>query len=316
MSNGGTIHIQQLQLGTLNGVLVADVSAYEVSRDYLPKLLPWLVFGIVLFLAIALTIAYYFSRVVVDPVEYLALQVKRYNQNDTFRLERVFPDNEIGYLANVIERQFNRIQQALVREADFTRDVSHELRTPTAVIKMMLGRFSAGDVLSSEQLTQLKQSTQQIEQTVAVLLALAREETVEMKPLGLLEAIEKSVVNHFELSRREDFELTIDVAAQYQVDANEYLLSLLLNNILDNALSHASAAELDFSLQHNTLVIVNPLVDSPEGELLAPSVKHQHSQGIGQGLHLIKRICERFGWSVSVSTEAGVFRLQIAFNQG
>ena len=37
LTNDGTLHVYSLQLGLNKMVLAADVSAYEVSKDYLPK---------------------------------------------------------------------------------------------------------------------------------------------------------------------------------------------------------------------------------------------------------------------------------------
>ncbi len=43
-------------------------------------------------------------------------------------------DDELGQLATVLNRAFDRLQTAFEQQRQFTADASHELRTPLAVI--------------------------------------------------------------------------------------------------------------------------------------------------------------------------------------
>ena len=42
---------------------------------------------------------------------------------------------ELGYLSHTFQKAFNDLEQALIREKDFTNDVGHELRTPLTILK-------------------------------------------------------------------------------------------------------------------------------------------------------------------------------------
>lgn len=309
----GTIHIRTLQLGQQTWVLAANVTEYEVSRDYLPKILPWVIASIGFVGLIALLIAWYLSNSIVSPLQYVAGTVKQHHREKPLRFVKPFSRNEIGYLAEVIESDFNQLQQALQREADFTRDVSHELRTPVSVVKMIVAKLAQQQTINPQLLHKLQSSTTQLEQTIDILLALARAESVDKESFSLLEVVECCIVNHVVLAQLDESIREIDVAANYQITANKNLFQLLLNNVLDNVVHHASEVRLNIKLMQDTLIIANPLSQEISGDVLQSGVKGEGSAGIGQGLHLIKRICEYSGWRLSVDVNCHQFELLIAF---
>lgn len=262
---------------------------------------------------LAFLIAHFVSRTAVRPLQRLANLMEQNDKTQHFSFADDFPDNEIGYLANTIENSFNLLQQALTREFDFTRDISHELRTPTAVLKILTKQLHDTGTLKAESRQQLKDSVQQIEHTISVLLALSREESFEKQSVCLLEEIEDCVINHFGLSNRAEFDIKVDVSADYKLKTNKNLLHILIINLLDNVLNHGNANRLSISLTNDNLVFQNPIDYKPVGNLLEPAVKSQSSKGVGIGLNLVKRICDCFDWQVSTSTADHLFPLTIQF---
>lgn len=313
-SDGGTLHIQTVQLGGQNAVLVADVTAFEITPLYLPHLLPWFGLTLALVAGLAMALSYYLSRHIVGPLLYLSRCVEQHRQGTDFVLNQALPANEILDLGLRIQRNIQHLEAALAREADFTRDVSHELRTPATVVKMILSRLTPASPPDEETLNQLRQSITQMEQTIHTLLALAREESAQTEYLGLLEVVEHCLVNHHGLMQQPTLQLQVDIAPGYTLSANRNLLHILLNNVIDNALKHASVAELTIALDVNRLVISNPCQALGRGDVLRVGVKHSESQGIGQGLHIVRRICEHYHWPVEVTTAEGRFFLSINFS--
>lgn len=304
-SAGETLHVREIVLGTNTRVLVADVSSYQVSPDYLPVVVPWIMGAVLVVCVLAGLIAWYLAAQIISPIQYLAARVQQARAGGLLSYDRHFKNDEIGYLASVIESDFNRLQQALKREADFTRDVSHELRTPTAVLKMRVERLLDQHPLSNDDSLALRRSLQHIEQTLDVLLALSRDESFITESAGLLESIETAVINHTGLARVEAFDLKIDVPAGVRVGLNAHLFTLLMNNVLDNALTHGSKNAMSIYLDGETLCFRNPSNELVESDALKPGVRGPSSSGMGQGLHLIRRICNALGWRVAVRQDDG-----------
>ena len=311
--SGGTLHLQAITLGKSEWLLAADVSAFEVTRDYLPKLVPYLALVLAVILALAFALSRYLSRKIIQPLHAISTKVKQHQPGTELNLTDMLPDNEIGYLGQTIQHNIAQLQAALARETDFTRDISHELRTPATVLKMVLNRLSCAAPPDEQTLTQLKQAALQMEQTINVLLALARAESMQLQPLCLLEEIEHCLVNNPRLMRQSDLQLQLQVAAGYRINANKNLLHILLNNIIDNALIHASAYRLDIHLNGDVLCIGNPVAENSPADLLSPGVKSQSSEGIGQGLHLVNRICQGYQWQLSSARRDHWFYLSIKF---
>lgn len=313
LNDGGAIHVTDIQLGNATYLLAANVSSYEISKDYLPKLLPWIALILLGTIFSAFTLARYLARQVVQPLQHIASRVVSQQSDQPLQFTQSFANDEIGYLAQTISSSFNRLQEALQREADFSRDISHELRTPVAVLKLVAGRLNSQAPLDEASISRVKSAIFEVEQSLVVLLALSREESVETQTLSLLQEVEHCVINHFSLSSRDDVELNIAIAPTYRISCNRNLLHILLNNLLDNVVNHASKVALSISLVDDQLVFSNPVNAVLSEDVLSPQVKGQHSDGLGQGLHLVKRICEKCGWSVEVSAIHGEFTLAIQF---
>ena len=311
LNDGGTLHLTELQLGNTTWLLAADVSPYEMTKVYLPKLVPWILLILFVMGLCAFVLARYLSKSVVTPLQHITFGVVNHNGIDPLQFQQPFANNEIGYLADTICNSFNRLNATLQRETDFSRDISHELRTPVAVLKMVSGRIQAQEPLDVHTVNRVKTAVCEIEQSLNVLLALSREESIETESLVLLQEIEHCIVNHFALSKEDDAKLTINIPPTYRIICNKNLLHMLLNNVLDNVINHASEVSLSIDLEEHQLTFSNPMEAMPQDNLLAPQVKSQSSKGLGQGLHLVKRICEQYGWAVEVGKINREFTLKI-----
>lgn len=313
LADGGTLHLTTLQLGSQQMILAADVSRFEVSVDYLPAVVIWIIATLLIVSLLALYLAVRVSRIAVVPVQRLAKLVGEKRPDQGVRFAATFADDEIGYLARTIENSINQLQAAFAREKAFTRDVSHELRTPVTVLRMLDSQLVEAGDLPEKLRSDYRQSVQSIDHTVTVLLALAREETLQQEPLCLLAEIEDCVVHHHGLAQDEDFELHVDVDRAFRVKANKNLLQILLNNLLDNAVNHGSGNDLSIRLKDKRLSFVNSTNQSAPANVFAGQVKREQSQGLGQGLNLVQRICERSGWQVQASSDSQLFSLTLVF---
>jgi signal transduction histidine kinase len=248
-------------------------------------------------------------------LQYIASGVANQKDETPLQFGQPFANNEIGYLAHTIRDSFNRLHAALQRETDFSRDISHELRTPVAVLKLVSGRIHAQEPLDKQTVNKVTAAINEIEQSLNVLLALSREESIETESLSLLQEVEHCIINHFALSNTEDAELTVNIPSTYRINCNRNLLQILLNNLLDNVINHASRVALTIDAEGQELTFKNPIGDLPNDDVLAPQVKAPTSNGLGQGLHLVRRICEKCGWTVAVETKSGEFSLKITLIQ-
>jgi len=103
------------------------------------------------------------------------------------------------------------------------------------------------------------------------------------------------------------------------VDAPEKVLSVLLGNLLRNAFSYTDAGEVVVEIVPHAVVIRDSGIGMSPDELRGlyqPFVRGQRSLrgGHGVGLTIVRRLSDRFGWPVSIDSEAGVgTRVEVRF---
>lgn len=313
-SDGNTLHLHSVQLGQTEWVLAADVSAFEVTPLFLTKLAPYLSMVLLLVMLGALALSGYLSHIIIRPLQRLSATIEHHHPGESLQFDKRLPDNEIGYLGQTIQQNIAQLQAALAREADFTRDVSHELRTPATVLKMALARLNSSTVPDPQTLAQLSQSAAQMEKSLHELLALARAESLAQQPLCLLAEIEACLINHPKFVQQPDLQLALSVSASYRLNANQNLLHILLNNVIDNALTHASSGALQIKLTAHQLTFGNPVVQHlTPVDCLRPGIKSDVSPGLGQGLHIVNRICQSHHWQLQSRLTEDWFSLTVNF---
>ena len=204
----------------------------------------------------------------------------------------------------------NHLKLALKRESDFTRDLSHELRTPLTVIKNVLA-LAEQRPESTQDRQQLEQASRQIERTVETLLTLAREESLDMERLAIRSLIEDCFLAIHQEPGGNEFKLDLDVPGDLKLDANRQLLNLLFNNLLENAIQHASEPGLRIFLQGDALVLENPMQGELVDNIFKQDKKGLSSRGLGHGLYLVERIVDTLGWRCHASLEQGQYQFHL-----
>ena len=290
-------------------LLVAEVSPLLVVTNMSSGLLRLLLCVLVLMIGIAIWLAYRIARQTTRPIIQLSDEVKqRRHSHDNLSLGAAGRDDEVGYLADTIEATFNELQEALHRERHFTRDVSHELRTPLTIMNNVLSLISNRQITANDML-ELQQAVDHMQATVAVLLMLARAESLQAETLRLRPLVEESILSIHTLLQAENFQVALSMSDDYTVDGNPQLITLLVTNLIENAQQYAASPSLHITADHGELCFSNDIAAPLLDHLMAPNQKQADSQGIGQGLFLVKRIADALGWQLATQVEADEFSI-------
>jgi signal transduction histidine kinase len=280
-------------------------------------------------LYLSMWLAYRFGHQALSPITWLANQVNRvdFNSADFSAVSREnLPDNiddDIRVLSDAIADLGERLEAFITRERNFTRDASHELRTPLTVIKI------ATDMMLSEQeleppvknsVIRIKRALSDMEELINVFLLLARESDQGLPR----EAVDLNTVVEEEIERAgifiEDKPLQINFRdhARVKLYAPEKVLSILIGNIIRNAILYTREGTVNITLTSNSVVVE----DSGEGisekdlkEIFEPYHRgSSDSRGHGLGLNIVGRLSERFNWRIDVNSRIGMgTRIEIRF---
>jgi two-component system sensor histidine kinase QseC len=207
----------------------------------------------------------------------------------------------------------------MMSERRFTADAAHELRTPIAGIRAQ-AQVAMGAVDDQAQRQHALQATlagcDRATRLVDQLLTLARLEA-EPQPLGSeplqvdLSPVARRVAADLApaaLARQQT--LTLDAVANCPVAGNDLLISVLVRNLLDNALRYSpQGAEIELSVTHSPGQSVLSVQDSGPG-MTEPEMARlgdrffrvlgQDQPGSGLGWSIVRRITNVFGARIQV----------------
>ncbi|MFC4158896.1 sensor histidine kinase [Chitinimonas lacunae] len=314
----GDRHYHALRLPQ-GGWLVSEVSSELVVRTQRGPMLRFLLYSSLTILLLTLLPGGWWISHQLRPLDRLAAQVKRLRPEALpARLDEGYPNNEIGVLAQGLAQSLQRIRGFIERETRFTRDVSHELRTPLTVIRHAaeLLQRQPLDANGRAQLQRLQESAAQAELTVATLLALAREERLPPQPVDLAALAETVVLRHAHLLSNKPVEVEVSLLPGWTVSAPAGALDILLGNLIYNAFLYTAAGQVVIDRVDDALRVrdsgpgIPPEVLARLGE---EGAKGPDSPGLGIGLALVQRLCERFGWTLKVHSNGHGSLIEVRF---
>ena len=199
---------------------------------------------------------------------------------------------------------------------DFVNNVSHELRTPVSVI-LMLAESIANDDLESDEIQDFVEritlQTGRLRILTDELLDLSRIEsgvtTVHPEMLKLTEIFSSVLENLRPILETENIEVFFDSNSTVGVEADRAMLTLIVSNLIDNALSFSSrGSSIQIEVQKSLSVISLSVRDHGPGfpeedkdrifERFYKSEQSRATDGAGLGLAIVKHAVRTHGGTV------------------
>ena len=284
--------------------IVLQVEDYLVVRPVLNEIMLVLMLSILATIAVAAVLGLFLARRVTRPLRSLANEVIAVEPDhlpDDWRTR--YPTDEVGQLADTLRQAFRRINDFIDREQRFTQDASHELRTPVAVIESsaeMLAKSPDTDQATAL-VERIRSAALSMHLSVDALLALAREDdrVVRNQRTAMLPIVERAVVNHASLLEDKPVGLSVEVSPDWRIAGDPAALQVLVANLISNAFRYTERGQIRIERDGADLVISDTGVgidDALKAKITEPAVKGETSTGMGLGLSIVERLCQRCGW--------------------
>ena len=167
-------------------------------------------------------------------------QIGRRNPDDLTAIHLKLP-SDLQPLQQSINQLLANLQHSLSAEKRFADNAAHQLRTPLATIKLQL-QLLQGAASPAEQkqlLTDLIASTERASRLVGQLLTAARinHQPLSLQQVSLMPLLAQILAEFGPLVKEKRLELALE-GDQAELRADETLLRLLLNNLIDNAVKY------------------------------------------------------------------------------
>lgn len=227
-------------------------------------------------------------------------------------------------------REFRELNQAILdislrirsdfREVKlFTENASHEMMTPLAVINSKLDTMLQSDRLGkeeSETLVDLYKATSRLtklNQNLLLLVKIDNNLINEPEDVDVSALLVERVSYFQELIQNRNLSV-ITTLNPVNLNTNRYLLEILINNLLSNAIRHNHEhGNIEISLSAQAMVFRN----TGSGQALDPDkiferfYKDGNSEGTGLGLAILKQICGRqhLGFSYAYTRDLHCFEI-------
>lgn len=306
--NERSYHVAIKEFKGVKKYLVFDITDIETQEHILSRII---LVAIASVLVIAAWVTYWLSRKVIRPVRDFAKQVGNLDPNTrNIRIAEEYSDVEVGLIARSFDHYMERLDGFVEREQSFTSTVSHELRTPLSVISTSAELLETNkDFPSSAKkyVDQIKKSANEMTNLISALLFLAREDlpnNYNSAHKTEIAQLAQSIVETYKYAEQSrDIKLTVSVDQQIQVNAPKSHVQIVISNLLNNALRHTQHGNIQIKLNNNKLEVVDTgsgIDQETINHAFERGFKGEESSGYGFGLYICKRICDRYGWNISI----------------
>ena len=226
------------------------------------------------------------------------------------RLATDFALSELHDIAVIVNGHLERVERFIERERSLLDQASHEFRTPIAVIA------GAVDVLRLHELppaagaplARIESTVENLTEIMAALLFLSREDGKAPLETTRLDSLVMTLIDdHQHLLDGKNAHFVVDALEPLTVNSPEAIVRIVVGNLLRNAAENSYQGSIQVRLAGGRLSIQ----DSGEGfdtvaaaRRYTQALRNSAKQGGGQGLGLFltRRVCERFGWTLKVSS--------------
>ncbi len=244
-----------------------------------------------------------------NPLGVLTREISRRKPDNLVPLDAGSAPGEVRPMVLALNELLRRVSDAIEGERRFTSNAAHELRTPLAAIQAQLHAVRRADSEAErlQGLEQLQRGVERSTRLVGQLLTLARLDPdrplPDANPVNLGDIAEAVCAELAPLALQRDQTLGLSVEPDLpQLPGNADMLSMLLSNLVDNAIRYTShGGHIDVALSHYLFGLMievsddGPGIPASERDRVFESfyrIAGQDQPGTGLGLAICRRIAD------------------------
>jgi len=263
------------------------------------------------------------SIIPIHNVTLTAEKITRENLSERIKL----PGNkdEIYLLAKTVNGVLDRLEDAMLREKQFTSDASHELRTPLSVIKgtlEVLIRKKRTAEQYEEKISYCINEVNRMNNIIDQLLLLARFESGNIEPIrrevNLNDIVMYTLLRTEQKAKEKGISVNFKEGKNFPIIADPSMLEVILENLLSNSIKYSNGSKnIDIKISCEktiTKCVIKDYGIGMEKEELArvfdrffrsEKARNTNNNGDGIGLAIVKKLADLQDINISISSEPG-----------
>jgi len=220
-----------------------------------------------------------------------------------------------------LEHLTTKVQSDYKALKSFTENASHEIQTPLTLIITKLETLMQDSSLPHEKVDQVHSAYQhalRLSRLNSTLLLLVKIENRQFKmeeEVDVLTLIQELLEQLSDFMEVKQLKVNYNIASRPTWIGNAELASIMVGNILRNAVQHSnSAGEIVISLGEHSLCVINSggSVEGDPARFFERFAKASKAgQSLGLGLALVKQIAEAFNFTVSYTYADGLHKVEL-----
>jgi len=247
-----------------------------------------------------------------------------------FRVDRqdplIIPQSsiyEFQELAQTVSTLAEVNRKSYQQQKQFVENASHEIQTPLAIALNQTEQLIQNPDLKEEDALTIGLLTEQLERLSALNKALLLITKINNQQFGERESVEVNpmvirLISECEFLA-EDKQLDIQVKDEEAiiVQANEYLIEILVRNLIRNAYVHTPESGLIRVRMNSNQLEIRNTASTIEGKTEALfnrfTKQSTHRQSLGLGLSIVKSICDAYGYQPEIASANEEFMIRVQF---
>ena len=263
--------------------------------------------GLAGLLATAL-ISFLVGRLAARPVETLTAFVSSRQQNELpASFAARFGRGEVGVLAGVLETSLSQASEALARERMFNQGVSHELRTSLQIADHALELIGAraGAPPDPRTLERLKRAMDSMRGASEAFLWLSRPEQQSDEPVEVNAAVRRALAGLEAAANVRGIRIVLEEDGVVELPIPKPVIEVIASNLVRNSLQHSGTDAVHVVLSPGGLRVSDSGrgLEAAQVDAINSGFSPEGVEGVGLGLILCQRLCQRFGGSMTVSSQ-------------
>ena len=243
-----------------------------------------------------------------SPIKIITKQLTNFSNGDLSSRIDIKSNDEIGILANSFNKMASNLENLIKTREELLRDIGHELRTPIAK-----GKFAIEKIDDFSQKELLKKIFKDLEILTNELIELEKLNSTKLN-ITTFKAETLIVESLAKLYLDDESKIEIEIIDDFKIKADLYYLSIVLKNLIDNAIKYTSSFPIKIIVKTNEISVLN------QGKALAKELDYylkpftqelSQRDGFGLGLSIVKKIMDKHGFQVDYSykNEFNVFKI-------